>query len=69
MKPTTKGNVCLAWGKGPATDHGEVVGFCGRCWPRLILGGETEEVIDPRTGEAWPVAELISSPRSKAASI
>jgi hypothetical protein len=60
----TKGK-CLACRKRPATNHEEVVGFCGRCWPRLILGGRTEsEVIDPRSGQAWPLAGLISSPQT-----
>jgi hypothetical protein len=60
MKATKKGKVCLACRKRPAKDHDEVVGFCGRCWPHLILSSRTAEVIDPRSGQAWPVLDLIS---------
>jgi hypothetical protein len=65
MKPTKKGKVCLACRKRPMTSDGEIVGFCSRCRHHLILGGYTEtEVIDPRSGQAWLLAELITSPRT-----
>jgi hypothetical protein len=60
MKATTQGKVCLTCRKRPAAE----LGFCGECRSHLILGIKTGEVIDPRTGRAWPVLDLITSPRT-----
>jgi hypothetical protein len=56
MKATKKGKVCLACRKRPAAE----LGFCAECQSRLTLSSRTGEVIDPRSGQAWPVLDLIS---------
>jgi hypothetical protein len=53
MKATKKGKTCPACGKRPAAEFG----ICKTCQPWCLVS-PLGEVVDFRTGEAWPVPEL-----------